>query len=88
MNYLSQIIATPPKFNIAPEKWWLEDYFPIGKVTFQRRTVKLWEGNYSVPHSWEDFCFCLEWHLVRCKLSFGECTHYKHIWKTLENLLN
>ena len=26
---------TPPKFNIAPEKWWLEDYFLIGKVTFQ-----------------------------------------------------
>ena len=26
---------TPWKFNIAPEKWWLEDYFPIGKVTFQ-----------------------------------------------------
>ena len=25
----------PPKFNIAPEKWWLEDYFPIGKGTFQ-----------------------------------------------------
>ena len=29
------ITDTPPKFNIAPEKWWLEDYFPIGKVTFQ-----------------------------------------------------
>ncbi len=28
-------LGTPPKFNIAPEKWWLEDYFPIGKVTFQ-----------------------------------------------------
>ena len=27
--------ATLPKFNIALEKWWLEDYFPIGKVTFQ-----------------------------------------------------
>ena len=27
--------TTPPKFNIAPEKWWVEDYFPIGKVTFQ-----------------------------------------------------
>ena len=26
---------TPPKFNIAPEKWWLEAYFPIGKVTFR-----------------------------------------------------
>ena len=27
---------TPRKFDIAPEKWWLEDYFPIiGKVTFQ-----------------------------------------------------
>ena len=25
---------TPSKFNIAPEKWWLEDYFPIGKATF------------------------------------------------------
>ena len=21
---------TPPKFNIAPEKWWLEDEFPFG----------------------------------------------------------
>ena len=29
------ILTTHPKFNIAPEKWWLEDYFPIGKVTFQ-----------------------------------------------------
>ena len=26
---------TPLKFNVAPEKWWLEDNFPIGKVTFQ-----------------------------------------------------
>ena len=29
------IQTTPPKFNIAPEKRWLEDYFPIGKLTFQ-----------------------------------------------------
>ena len=28
-------IFTPPKFYIAPETWWLEDVFPIGKVTFQ-----------------------------------------------------
>ena len=27
-----------------PEKWWLEDYFLIGKVTFQGRAVKLREG--------------------------------------------
>ncbi len=26
---------TPWKFNIAPEKWWLEYYFPIGKVALQ-----------------------------------------------------
>ena len=26
---------TPPTFNIAPEKWWLEDYFPVRKTTFQ-----------------------------------------------------
>ena len=29
-------IFTPPKFNIAPGKWWLEDHFPI------------WEGNISM----------------------------------------
>ena len=28
-------MITPPKFNIAPEKRRLEDYFPTGKVTFQ-----------------------------------------------------
>ena len=33
--------VTPPKFNIGPEKWWLEDYFPIGKVTFQGLRVKI-----------------------------------------------
>ena len=26
---------TAPKFNIGPEKWWLEDYFPIGKAIVQ-----------------------------------------------------
>ena len=29
------LLVTPPKFNIAPEKWWLEDYVPIGKIAFQ-----------------------------------------------------
>ena len=27
--------GTPLKIHIAPEKLWLEDYFPFGKVTFQ-----------------------------------------------------
>ena len=27
--------TTTRNFNIAPQKWWLEDYFPIGKVAFQ-----------------------------------------------------
>ena len=47
MNFvLSVYFSTPPpKFNIAPEKWWLENYFPIGKVAFQGQTVKLREGN-------------------------------------------
>ena len=48
-----QDLFTPAKFNIAPEKCWLEvleDYFPIGKVTFQGRAVKLREGN--------NFCQC------------------------------
>ncbi len=34
---------TPLKFNITPENWWLEDYFPIGKVTLEGY-VKLREG--------------------------------------------
>ena len=42
---------TPLKLNKAPEKWWLEGYFPIGKVTFQGRAVKLREGNSQVPGS-------------------------------------
>ena len=39
-------LSPPPKFNSSPlEKWWLEDDpFPIGKVTFQGRTVKLRDG--------------------------------------------
>ena len=32
---LALYYSTLPKFNITPEKWRLEDYFPIGKVTFQ-----------------------------------------------------
>ena len=32
---LKILLSTPPKINIAPEKWWLEDYFPIGKAYFQ-----------------------------------------------------
>ena len=35
LNKVADMSPTPPKFNIAPEKWWLEYYFPIGKVTFQ-----------------------------------------------------
>ena len=33
-NNIFQTFYTP-EVNIAPEKWWLEAYFPIGKVTFQ-----------------------------------------------------
>ena len=39
------INITPPKFNIDPEKCWLENHFPIGaRKLFQGRTVKLLEG--------------------------------------------
>ncbi len=31
----------PWKFNIATEKWWLENYFPFRMVHFQGQTVKL-----------------------------------------------
>ena len=32
---IPSIKHTPRKFNMAPENRWLEDYFPIGMVTFQ-----------------------------------------------------
>ena len=35
IKYKSVNVCTLPKFNIAPEKWWLEDYFPFGMVYFQ-----------------------------------------------------
>lgn len=41
---MSKQMVYTPKFNIASEKWWWEDSLPIGKVTFQERTVKLREG--------------------------------------------
>ena len=40
-----RFLDTPWKFNISPEKWWLEDYFPFGVAYFQGRTVKLPGGN-------------------------------------------
>ena len=33
--YSEGVTFTPPKFNIAPEKWWLEDEFPFGIAYFQ-----------------------------------------------------
>jgi len=36
------LMIHPRKFNIGPEKWWLEEYFPQkGWSLFQGRTVKL-----------------------------------------------
>ena len=48
---------------MAPEKWWLEDYFPIGKVTFQGRTVKLREGTWMrfLLGEWDDFAVGWAW---------------------------
>ena len=31
----SYVQITPPNFIIAPQKRWLEDYFPVMKVTYQ-----------------------------------------------------
>ena len=39
--------TTLPKFNIAPEKWWLEDYFLLGWYIF-RGYVKLPGGMLSL----------------------------------------
>ena len=43
-NFGRYLWITSPKFNVAPEKWWLEVgrwSFPFGMAYFQGRTVKL-----------------------------------------------
>ena len=50
--HLSNVYYSP-KFNIAPEKWWLEDYFPIGKVSgtllsFGRVNIRIIYYNYTL----------------------------------------
>ena len=40
----------PRSFNITPEKWWLEDCFPFGKVTFQVGMLVV----YSFESQWSD----------------------------------
>ena len=37
--------TTLPETNIAPENWWLEDYFPFGEAYFQSVLVSFREGN-------------------------------------------
>ena len=59
----NKFAETPLKCNSSPlKKGCLEDYFPIGKVTFQGRAVKLWEG------TWIEciVCFGLRWKPAVC----------------------
>jgi len=53
--------TTPPKFNIAPEKRWFEDYFPFGMAYFQGRTVKLpggKPGHHQAAFFWHPNMIC------------------------------
>ena len=52
----------PPKFNIALEKWWLEDYFPIGKVAFQGAIIlrfRVYQENWSESISIDIYRFLI-----------------------------
>ena len=48
-------MATPPKFNIAPEKWWLEDEFPFGIAYYFRGFVKFQGCNEKNSGTWRGF---------------------------------
>ena len=39
---------TPPMFNIAPEKWWFEDYFPFGARLIFRGELLNFEGDFTM----------------------------------------
>ena len=40
--YVHRCRLTPPKFNIAPEEWWLEDEFPVGNCLFLGAMLNFW----------------------------------------------
>ena len=44
-------VCTPPKFNIAAENGWLEDYFPFGKVTFRELLYVKLRGHFKRSRS-------------------------------------
>ena len=48
VGYVSSLEGTPPKFNIQPEKRWLDDSFPIGKVAFQINRCWIWYTRHRV----------------------------------------
>ena len=57
-------IFTPPKFNIAPEQWWLEDENPFGIAYFWKGLEK----NPSLPLCQKKMRFYVEtWHTVEVK---------------------
>ena len=79
---------TPPKFNIAPEHGWLEDYFAFGKAFFQGRAVKLrwctffvgfWSFfprlNQILPSPW--FLFKVSW-ICLVGVFFTDCDMRNH----------
>lgn len=43
-------MTIPPKFNIAPQKWWFEDHLPIGTVTFNAPR----QASHAFPASSDD----------------------------------
>ena len=69
-NTFKSTVITPPKFNIAPEKWWLEDYFPVGKVTFQGLCWTLRGYLFLkalLKKSWvHDHCIVVTWFISLC----------------------
>ena len=66
--------VTPWKFNSSPpEKWWLEDYFPIGMVHFQGRPVKLRGG------IWSSTTLLCQQHLPFPKMMDGSSIQAKHL---------
>ena len=58
--------STLPETNVAPEIWWLEDYFPFGKTYFQVQVVSFREGSFSTILPAKPQALC-NWSIWNCE---------------------
>ena len=66
-----QRIYTPEVEQLAPEKWWLEDYFPTGRVTFQGAMLNFGRVKINSYCSKPSLTIYIDHNLYKIQYTFG-----------------